>query len=349
MKAVKNIIIFRTFLPFIITAVLFVAAVFFVIIPMVHNNQIQHKKNVVKDLTISTWETLIFYNSLAEKNIISKEDAQKFARTHIRSIRYGADMKNYFWIITMRGVVLVNPYNPQLEELNQIGLKDIEGKFFIKEFIETARDNNGGFVEYKWQWKDDPNRIETKISYVKRFHPWDWVIGTGVYMDDVHEDISAFSTFMIFITFSIVIAVSIMTFFIVKNFIASEKIRSQKTSMAKKTESKIRMMIQSIPDMLIRFDKKGKILDIKEPVAFKPFFETGDILGTVIEESWPEELAKTTMNAITKTFETSQPQTIISAIEIGTKKKRTIDLEAQFVNCGKNEVLATFRDITNRS
>lgn len=348
MKTLKNIIIVRTFLPFVTTAILFVSAVFFVIIPMIHSNHIHRKKLATKDLTITAWETLTFYSSLVDKGMLSKEEAQQYAKSHIRSIRYGSDMKNYFWIITMRGVVVVNPYNTHLEGLNQIALKDVDGKYFIKDFIEKARDNSGGFVEYKWQWKDDPERIETKISYVKRFHDWGWVIGTGVYLDDIDEDISNFSTLMIFITFFIILMVSILTFYVVKNFIASEKIRSQKSSMAKKTESKIRLMIQAIPDMLIRFDKNGKILDIKEPITFKSFLDPGEMLGSRIEDSWPETLAKKTIKAITKTFETSAPQIMATAIEVGSKKKKPMILEAHFVLCGKNEVLATFRDITKR-
>ena len=42
-----------------------------------------------------------------------------------------------------------------------------------------------GYVEYVWQWKDDPQRLEPKESYVKGFAPWGWVIGTGIYIDDV--------------------------------------------------------------------------------------------------------------------------------------------------------------------
>lgn len=349
MKTIDNKIIVRTVLPFIVTAVLFVTAMFFIIIPLLHKNRIERKKLAIKDLTNTAWESLNFYNSLSEKGLLTQEQAKDYAKAHIRSLRYGEDMKNYFWIIDMRGRVIVNPYSPHLEGLNQISLKDKQGKFFIKEFITTARDNQGGYVEYLWQWKDDPERIETKVSYIRRFHAWDWIVGTGVYLDDINRDMETFSGIMIFITLAILIIVSLLSFHLVKNFMASEKARSKKVYMAHKTESKIRMMIQSIPDMILRLDQNGLILDVKEPVNFKPFVDPGEMLGTTLSEVWPEDAVAKNMKALEKTFETSKPQDIVFSMEVGKRKNKLMKLEAQYVKCGKNEVLATFRDITKRS
>jgi len=349
MKIVQYKIIVKTVLPFIITVILFVTTMFFVIIPLMHNNHIERSKLAIKDLTITAWETLIHYKSLEDKKLLTREEAQKHAKSHIRSLRFGPNMKNYFWIITIKGVVVAHPYNMHMEGVNQISLSDADGKFFIKEFIETARDHDSGFVEYKWQWKDDPKRIETKISYVKRFHDWDWIIGTGVYLDDINKEVRTFSNIMIFSMFAIIIIISCFTFFIVRNFIASEKVSFKKTKMAKKTESKIRLMIQAIPDMLLRIDPFGRILDVKEPINFKPFMNPGEMLGTTILDAWPEDIAEKTMNTVNKTFETSVPQTIVLTVALGKKEKKSMKLEAHFVKCGKKEVLASFRDITKRS
>lgn len=349
MKTVDNKIIVRTVLPFIITAVLFVATEFFTIIPLMHKNHVERKKMAIKDLTLTAWETLTYYHSLQEKGLLTKKQAKDYAKSNIRSLRYGKDMKNYFWIIDMRGVVIVNPYSTHLEGLNEMSLKDVNGKFFIKEFIETARDNEGDFVEYSWQWKDTPDRIEKKISYVKRFHPWGWVIGTGMYLDDIDREIGSFYTIMVLISFAIVILVSALSYHLVRNFMASEKARSKKTSMAKKTESKIRMMIHSIPDMILRFDKKGRILDVKEPINFKPFMDPGEMLGATITEAWPEDIAELNMKALKKTFDTSKTQDIVFTVEVGKRKKKPMKLEVHYVKCGRSEVLATFRDITKRN
>jgi len=57
------------------------------------------------------------------------------------------------------------------------------------EFVEIANTQGEGYVDYYWQWKDNPDRVVPKESFVKRFEPWDWVIGTGIYLDDVQREI----------------------------------------------------------------------------------------------------------------------------------------------------------------
>ena len=59
------------------------------------------------------------------------------------------------------------------------------------EFVNAVREKSEGYVEYLWQWKDDASRIVPKLSFVERFAPWDWVVGTGIYLDDVHAEIAA--------------------------------------------------------------------------------------------------------------------------------------------------------------
>ena len=58
------------------------------------------------------------------------------------------------------------------------------------EFADLVRQAGEGYIDYVWQWKDDPQRLEPKESYVKGFEPWGWVIGTGIYTDDVNAEIA---------------------------------------------------------------------------------------------------------------------------------------------------------------
>ena len=55
------------------------------------------------------------------------------------------------------------------------------------EFANALRDRDDAYVEYVWQWKDDPDRLEPKQSYIKRFAPWGWILGTGIYLEDVQR------------------------------------------------------------------------------------------------------------------------------------------------------------------
>ncbi len=62
-------------------------------------------------------------------------------------------------------------------------------RIFVK-FAEIVREQGGGCVDYVWQWKDDPTRLAPKESYVQGFQPWGWVIGTGLYTEDVQAEIA---------------------------------------------------------------------------------------------------------------------------------------------------------------
>ncbi len=63
------------------------------------------------------------------------------------------------------------------------------GVAIFVEFANKVKRDGEGYLDYVWQWKDDPNRLEPKESYVKGFTPWGWVIGTGIYTDDVRAEI----------------------------------------------------------------------------------------------------------------------------------------------------------------
>ena len=67
--------------------------------------------------------------------------------------------------------------------------KDARGVPIFVEFAEVVETQDEGYVDYVWQWFDDPDRLEPKQSYVKGFDPWGWVIGTGLYTDDVRAEI----------------------------------------------------------------------------------------------------------------------------------------------------------------
>ena len=115
---------------------------------------------------------------------ISRDEAQKQAIEIIRVMRY--DGNNYFWINDEHPTMIMHPMKPALDGTDLTLLKDPSGKAVFVEFVRAAQVPDGGFVHYLWPMpgKDRP---VAKLSFVKRFGPWGWVIGTGIYIDDVDE------------------------------------------------------------------------------------------------------------------------------------------------------------------
>ena len=98
----------------------------------------------------------------------------------VSSLRYGNN--DYVWLNDMDGVFLAHP---KLTGKNANDSQDAKGVYFMRRFIETAR-QGGGFVPYDWVRDQDKPPI-AKISYVAPFPEWGWVIGTGIYIDDVAQ------------------------------------------------------------------------------------------------------------------------------------------------------------------
>jgi methyl-accepting chemotaxis protein len=118
----------------------------------------------------------------SQKGESSAADAQKRALARLAVLRYGNG--DYFWINDMQPSMLMHPTKPELNGNDLSTMKDPNGKLLFVEFVEVVRKNGAGFVSYEWP-KPGFDKPQPKLSYVVGFAPWNWVIGTGVYIDDL--------------------------------------------------------------------------------------------------------------------------------------------------------------------
>ena len=118
---------------------------------------------------------------------VSAKIKEEALRT-ISKMRYGND--GYFWINDSSPKMIMHPTNSSLNGKDLSGIQDKSGKYLFKELTKVANaDESGGLVKYMWP-KPGFDTAQPKFSYVQRFPQWDWVIGTGVYIDDIEADIS---------------------------------------------------------------------------------------------------------------------------------------------------------------
>ena len=85
----------------------------------------------------------------------------------------------------------MHPYRKDLNNADLSNYKDPTGKKLFVEFIKVVESNGEDYVDYMWQWKDDSTKIVPKLSFVKGFKKWGWVVGTGIYIEDVNDEISS--------------------------------------------------------------------------------------------------------------------------------------------------------------
>lgn len=121
----------------------------------------------------------------AQRDGLDEQVAKDKALEQIRELRYGLNNKEYFWINETQGVLLMHPFNSNsIGKNNARTLKDSNGKLFILELLNVVSKNKSGFVDYAYP-KPGSDVAERKLSYGRAYEPWDWVIASGMYLDDI--------------------------------------------------------------------------------------------------------------------------------------------------------------------
>ncbi len=120
------------------------------------------------------------YLELAE--IRFKEAAKK----QIGNLRFGPDNKDYFFIIDTEAKVIMHPIKPALNGKDMSDFKDPAGKKLFSEMVTVSKDKGEGFVAYMWP-KPGEDKPVPKQSFVKLFKEWGWIVGTGIYIDDIEK------------------------------------------------------------------------------------------------------------------------------------------------------------------
>jgi len=117
-----------------------------------------------------------------------ESDIKKEVMQRIAEIRYGET--GYLFVIRFDGVVLVNNTQPHLVGKNTWELTDPNGVKIVQEMHKTAENPEGGFNHYIWN-NPTTNKHTPKLSFVKGIKDWEWIVGTGVYIDEIEKEIAA--------------------------------------------------------------------------------------------------------------------------------------------------------------
>ena len=121
------------------------------------------------------------YQKLAAAGKLSDAEARTAAKEALRGLRYGHD--DYYFVFTTDHVYVLYPTKPEFEGQNKADMQDSHGKYLVRELVAAAQ-RGGDFVEYAFP-RAGQTTPEAKLSYAAPFRPWGWVLGTGIYIDDI--------------------------------------------------------------------------------------------------------------------------------------------------------------------
>ncbi len=108
----------------------------------------------------------------------------------IKALRYGPENKDYFWINDLHPRMVMHPYKPEMDGQDLTENKDPNGKKLFVEFARVGKASGEGFVDYLWP-KYGADKPQPKLSFVQLFKEWGWIIGTGLYIDDIEVMVNA--------------------------------------------------------------------------------------------------------------------------------------------------------------
>ncbi|GAA6171364.1 methyl-accepting chemotaxis protein [Colwellia sp. KU-HH00111] len=206
-------------LRFVLLLLLFLASL--IILSMIslsqgYNSLLQQKHVSNQQVVETGYSVMAHFYQLQTQGALTEEQAQKQAIEVLNATRY--DQGNYFWINDFTPTMIMHPIKPALIGKNVGGVKDPDGTPLFMNIVKVARDQGQGFVPYKWPKPGVDEPVE-KISFVKSFTPWQWIIGSGTYIDDVDATFAAQRNTLLAYVAVLIIFISILGYFIGQSII----------------------------------------------------------------------------------------------------------------------------------
>lgn len=190
------------------------ALVFACIYPGIKQRLIDAKYLKTRHVVETAWGILDYHAKQGQAKVLTLDEAKRRALEAVRNLRYEGD--EYFWINDLEPRMIMHPLKNELEGKGLSEDKDPNGKRLFSEMVEKVRSDGAGFVDYYWP-KPGSARPVPKISYVKGFPEWGWIIGSGIYVDDVEEELNQMLLQILIVMLALVILGSVLSLVIARS------------------------------------------------------------------------------------------------------------------------------------
>ncbi|BHH83075.1 DUF294 nucleotidyltransferase-like domain-containing protein [Desulforhopalus sp. 52FAK] len=244
---------FTIILPTILTLAFLISIIYGVVIPAFEKNFLEGKKSTIHQLTSVAVDIMRHYDDMIKndqiKTVVAKEKAQK----EIESLRYGDTKQDYFWICDLQPKMVMHPYSKEMIGADLSEYEDSSGTRIFLKFIEIVTSQQSGFLYHTWHTKYHEESIAPKLTYVTTFEPWGWIIGTGVYLDDVQRKTDEIYAYLSKLALGVVVIVSFLFFYLTRQSLINERKRFQAEAALMRSREKYKSLVESATEPMMMF------------------------------------------------------------------------------------------------
>lgn len=282
---------------------------------------LSEKKQQTKHLVEAAHSIIESHYNAFKAGELTEDEAKKMAIKAVMLVRY--DNGNYFWINDEKAVMVAHAVKPALNGKDLSKLTDPNGKFIFTEFVKLIKTTpEGGVVDYLWG-KPGSDSPVGKVSYVKGFTPWGWIIGTGIYIDDIESAMWSVVNELLVNAVIIALLIIILSFFISKSVITP----------IKKTTETLADLAQGQGDLTQRLPVNGKDEIAHLSQSFNEFMiKVHNIISQVQDSAIEVKNASTKLSSLSAKSLRSNEQQNAETAQIAT---------------ASNEMLSTINEIAN--
>ena len=188
LKSFKNWTILSKILSISISTIaMLILGVMFYILPYMEHHLMEEKKLAIQSLVEVASSIITSLEEDVKNGTITVADAQKEALKEIRFLKYNGN--DYFWVMDSEPKILTHGVSDNLIGKNVGDIKDPNGNLLFVEMVKAVKAKGATLYSYQWAKPGVVQPVD-KISYLKLNKEWDWIVGSGIYVDDVKADVA---------------------------------------------------------------------------------------------------------------------------------------------------------------
>ncbi|MEB0040628.1 MULTISPECIES: methyl-accepting chemotaxis protein [unclassified Pseudomonas] len=188
MNSLRSMSISRRLWLILVVSVFMLFMLGVLMLKQIHTDLYAGKSEKTHHLVETVSGILTYFHDQETAGKLSRDQAQQQAQAVVRGLRY--NQSEYFWINDLRPVMIMHAANQKLEGQDLSAIKDADGVFIFNEMVAIAKSKGAGPLNYRWPKLGSSTAVE-KTSFVQLFEPWGWVVGSGVYIDDLQAEFYA--------------------------------------------------------------------------------------------------------------------------------------------------------------